>query len=151
MSKKFSGRSEMPVDKSTGEVLPPRIKTWMQADLFPKVHEKNNEPSKTVPGLSMTILEMVKRHRQGLPIDESKGALYQGGEEPLPDLSKMDLVDRAAYMDSVADALVEVKSRLAATAKSKAEKEFLDKVDAAVREKLSKLSDSKVTDITPEE
>jgi len=127
----------------------PRIKTPLNAHLFPKDYEQNREPSQTTPGMSMTVLEMIRRHRSGLPIDQSKGALYQG-DELIPDISNMDLVDRHAYMDSVADALVEVKARLEADAKTKKQKEFLDQVDAAVREKLAQLSNPPAKTEEPE-
>lgn len=67
--------------------LLPAVKTQMNAHLFPKDHEQGAgvQPSKTVPGMTMTMLEMVRRHRQGLPLDAAKGALYQG-EELLPNL-----------------------------------------------------------------
>lgn len=132
------------VDKSTGEIimsdhhLPP-VKNQRNAHLYPKDYEKNNQPSQTKPGQSMSILEMVQRHRKGLPIDQAKGALYQG-EELIPDISNMDLIDRQAYMDSVADALVEVKAKLQEEAKTNKEKEILAKVDEMVRQKLAEIN-----------
>lgn len=138
------------VNSETGEVLPgsadPVIKSQIRRSTHLKDYEINNMPSKTVPGMSMTIAEIVARHRKGLPIDQSKGALYQG-DELVPDISEMDLVDRQNYMDSVADALVEVKARLAQSAKTKKEKEFLDQVDVAVREHLEKLKSKTITDL----
>lgn len=130
----------------------PAIFTQLTAHNRKQVFEVNNEPSKTVQGQTMTILEMIQRHRKGLPIDESKGALYHEGDEPLQNLDHMDLIDRQAYTDSVADALVEVRTRLEEQAKTKAEKQYLDKVDQAVREKLAQLSKSKevITDIKEE-
>jgi|SRR5882724_3121103 len=140
------------INKETGEVLP-RIKHQLNAVDFPKSYEVNKEPSKTVPGLAMTIQDMIARHRKGLPIDESRGALYQG-DEFHPDFDRMDLIDRAAYIDSVADALVEVRTRVSAFAKTKAEKEMVDRIDAGVRERLAKLKDealrTTVTDLKPE-
>lgn len=126
---------------SQGEQLP-RAKNQFTAYLYDQHLEKNLLPSATVPGQSMTVLEMVQRHRAGLPIDSTKGALY-AGEEFIPDLSSMDLVDRANYMDSVADALVEVRARLEANAKTEKEKEFLAKVDSEVRKKLASINPKK--------
>lgn len=126
------------VDKSTGEVLP-RIKTPLNAHLYPHDHEKNEQPSMTVPNQSMTVLEMIQRHRKGLPIDQSRGALYQG-EELIPDISNMDLVDRHAYMDSVADALVEVKNRIKANAKSEEEKAFVARVEEEITRRLANIT-----------
>lgn len=128
------------VNKKTGEVLS-RVRNQGNNYLYEQDFEKNLEPSMTKPGQTMTVLEMVQRHRKGLPIDQSKGALYQG-EELLPNLDNMDLVDRANYIDSVADALVEIRAKLAESAKTKQQKEFLDKVDEEVRNRLSKIRDN---------
>lgn len=140
------------VSAETGEVVKnPVVYTALTVRNREDSYEINREPSATVPGQTMTIQEMVARHRKGLPIDESKGALYQG-EDLIPDISEMDLVDRQAYMDSVADALVEVKARIQDSVKTKKEQEFLDKIDAAVREKLAAMrSRNEVTDLNEEE
>lgn len=131
------------IDSNTGEVKPtPQIKTQLTAKYFPQDHERaeKTKPSRTVPGQSMSVTAMLKRHRMGLPITESKGALYQG-DELLPDISMMDEIDKAELMDKVADALVEVRQRIDEQAKTKAEKEFLAKVDKEVREQLSKMTE----------
>lgn len=138
------------VDQETGEIITNRIKTWSNASQFPKDYEKNSMPSKTVPGQTMTVAEMVARYRKGLPIDQTKGALYQG-EELLPNIDHMDLIERAEYMDSVADALVEIRAKLESEAKTNQEKEFLKKVDIEVRARMQKLRDdqdrNKISDI----
>lgn len=139
------------VDKLTGELLP-RIKTQLTAQSYPKQYEQNHGKSLTVPNQSMTIKEMVARHRKGLPIDESRGALYQG-DELVADISQMDLIDRQQYIDSVADALVEVKERLREAAKSKSEKELIDRVEFEVQKRIKELqqnSKKTITDIESE-
>lgn len=131
------------VDQETGDIVQlPFVHTQMTAMKREKQYEKNSEPSMTVPGQTMTVAEMVERHRRGLPIDKSKGALYQG-DELLPNIDNMDLIDRQAYMDSVADALVEVKARIQETVKDKKEQAVLDRIDQAVREKLAEISKPK--------
>lgn len=133
-----------------GEVLP-RIKTQLTANLYPKDYEENHMPSETIPGQSMSVLEMVKRHRMGLPIDGNPNLVYTG-EELKENLDDMDEVDKQAYMDSVADYLVEVRARLDESAKTKEQKAFLDAVDEQVRKKLAEMNDrNKVTDIKPGE
>lgn len=112
---------------------------WMTYQQKLSDWEKTNLSSRTVPGMSMTIDEMIARHQKGLPIDESKGSLYREGEEPLQNLEHMDLVDRQAYIDSVADTLVEVRARIEANAKTKAERQFVDKVDLAVKQQLAEM------------
>lgn len=146
-------KKSVKVDPETGEIEQPVVNnlyTQATAPLREKDHEKNSEPSMTVPGQTMTIAEMVARHRKGLPIDQSKGALYQG-EELLPNIDHMDLIDRQAYMDSVADALVDVKARIQESVSSKKEQEILDRIDSAVRKELARLSArNEVTDLKEE-
>lgn len=122
-----------------GEITKPIIKTPHTAKYFPKDHEVNNEPSRTVPNQSMTILEMVKRHQQGLPIEGSKGIPLYSGEELIPDLSGMDLADKQEYIDSVADHLVEVRARIDAAKKEAAEAAKLKEFEAWRKEQENKL------------
>lgn len=141
------------VNMETGEIIDqkvPTIHTALTANQRKKDYEKNPGKSKTVPGQSQTIAQLVERHRKGLPIDQSKGALYQG-DELLPDISKMDLIDRQAYIDSVADALVEVRTRIDESAKTEKEKAIVARIDQAIREELKKInSKNTVTDIEEE-
>ncbi|AXH74465.1 MAG: hypothetical protein [Microviridae sp.] len=131
----------------------PRIKTQMNAHLFEKVYEKNAGMSMTIPDQHLTVAEMVRRHRQGLPIDQSKGAQYLGGE-PVPNINEMDLVDRQAYIDQVADALVDVRARIDMRAKTAKEKSILAEVDKLFKERLEqfrKENDRKsITDLKTE-
>lgn len=117
----------------------PRIKNQLNAHLFPKKYERNNLPSETKPNMSMTILQMIERHRRGLPIDAPvETPLYQG-EELVADISSMDLIDRQAYIDSVADQLVEVRTKIQADLKTKKEKDAAAKFEAAVQAAIKKL------------
>lgn len=113
----------------TGEIKNPIIKTQYTAKYYPKDHEHQTEKSLTVPNQSMTILEMVKRHQKGLPVDGGRQTPIYNGEDLIPDLNNMDLADREAYIDSVADHLVEVRARIQAAEKEAAskqkQKEFL--------------------------
>lgn len=159
MAKKLQNENDLLekiVDKETGLVQDkpkPQIKTQFSAHLYPNDHEVNLEKSKTVPNQTMTILQMIQRHRKGLPIDESKGALYQG-DELVPDISKMDLVDRQNYIDSVADALVEVRARLEEQVKTNQQKEWLKQVDTEVRKRMADIKSEydrkEITDVKPE-
>lgn len=127
------------VDKNTGEIKNlPIIKHQLTARYYPKDYEVNTHPSEARPGQSMTIKEMVERHRRGLPLTESKGALYQG-EELFPDLSQMDEIDKAAYMDSVADALVDLRAKIDLEAKTKQEKDLVAKIDELARKKFEEM------------
>lgn len=140
--------NDFSVDRETGEVIQypdplkplSKIRTQLSYNNYPKKYEKNFEASKTTPNMTMTILEMIDRHRKGRPIDAiAKVPLYEGTEEPRADLEAMDLVDRQEYIDSVADALVEVRNRLQAAAKTKEESDLLKKVDEAVKAKVEQM------------
>lgn len=147
-------KNQISVDAETGEFLPtssPIIKRQFNRSNHLKDYERNSMPSKTIPGQSMSIADMVARHRKGLPIDESKGALYHEGDSVIQDLDNMDLIDRQAYVDSIADALVEVKMRIAASAKTEAEKDYVEKFNAAVQDELKKInSRNQITDLKNE-
>lgn len=128
-------KQKISVDKSTGEILP-RYKTQANAHLFPSDNEVNKEPSKTVPNQTLTIAEMVKRHRSGRPIEGSSTTPVYSGEELLPDLSKMDLIDKHAYIDSVADHLVEVRARIEKAKKESSDKAKIEEFEKWHQEKL---------------
>lgn len=102
----------------------------------PHYKEYNEDPSETIPGQTMTVLEMVERYRKGLPVEAGKIPIYNG-EEPLPDLNDMDLADRQLVIEHYAEQLLEIRQRLEANAKSKAEKERLAEIDRQVKEKLT--------------
>lgn len=148
---KVTASDHATVNTTTGEVTEiktPTIYTNLTAHLRPKTYERNMAPSQTIPGQTMTVLEMVQRYRKGLPVSGAVEPFFKEGDDPIEDLSKMDLIDRQKYTDSVADALVEIKARIAATAKTKAEREILDKIDLAVKEELKKIRDrNQVSDI----
>lgn len=129
------------LDKETGEIMQtPIVYTPLSARHRIKKLEKNTMVSETVPDQSMTIAEMIKRHRQGLPIEGRKG-LYKEGDEPLLNMDHMDMVERQEYIDSVADAFVDVKTRINAAVKTKEEAALLDKIDAEVRKRLKEIRD----------
>lgn len=114
-------------------------RTWLTYNQSSSDWEKNILSSMTVPGMEMSVDEMLKRHMSGLPLDASKGQLYKEGDEPLQNMDHMDEIDRAAYIDSVADQLVSIKERLRAEATTKAQKDFMKKVDDEVNQRIQKL------------
>lgn len=113
----------------------PRVKNSANAHLFESKGEVNKQPSMTVPGQTMSVAEMVERYRRGLPIEGNPNPIFNG-EDALPDLDDLDLADRQELIEQIADQLVDVKQRLAAVAKTKKEKDELDRIEALVQERL---------------
>lgn len=131
------------VDVNTGELTEltkPIIKTQHTARYYPKDDEVNKEKSLTQPGQSMSILKMIENHRKGLPIEGQKGIPVYNGEEILPDLKNMDLADREAYIDSVADHLVEVRLRIDEAKKVADQKSKIEEFEKWHKERLKKMA-----------
>lgn len=82
-------------------------RTPYNATMFPKHQETNDGPSMTVPDQSFTVLELLQRHSQGLPLGAPKIESYDGGEDPLDglDFTKMDLADQQSIREAHADYL----------------------------------------------
>jgi hypothetical protein len=97
-----------------------KIRNAMNYKEFKQQGEVNNQPSKTVPDQTMSIREILTRYAHGLPIDSGKVPIYEG-EDFHPDPSKMDLVDRQEYMESVKEELNEIKKKYKPKNKAKNE------------------------------
>jgi hypothetical protein len=82
--------------------------------LFPEKYEVNTQPSKTVPDQSLSVQEILRRYARGLPLSDVKTPIYEGEETYHPDLSKMDLADREAYLDEQVEKLRLLKQDLKA-------------------------------------
>lgn len=77
-------------------------------------------PSDTVPGMAMSIQDLLRRHAAGLPLDGQRVPFYEGDEnmedselQGHPDLSKMDLVDRQEYIESQQQRLDDLRKKFA--------------------------------------
>lgn len=114
-----------------------RFQTIFDYDYKEQPGERNTLPSLTVPNQSLTVLEMVARHQGGLDVDGTN--LKFSGGEILPNLAHLDLVDRQAMVDAMADKLVEIKERLQAKAKSEKDKAFLQAVEEETKKRLEEL------------
>lgn len=76
--------------------------------------------SKTIPNQSMTARELIIRFASGLPLDGAKVPIYEGDEE-MPDIDKMDNIERERYYDHLREMRKEVEDRVKA-ARVEAEK-----------------------------
>lgn len=58
-----------------------------------KRHEPGGGKSKTIPDQSLTIKELIQRSQRGYPLDASYTTFYNGEDDTLPDLRKLDLTE----------------------------------------------------------
>lgn len=75
--------------------LQPSIRThWNRLHLSsPHYAEAGGGKSKTVPDQSLSIRELIERSQRGYPIDAQYTTFYNGEDEDLPDLRRLDLTD----------------------------------------------------------
>lgn len=102
------------------------IKTTINAEFFDKKNERNTKPSMTVPDQALPMREILTRFAKGIPVGV-KTPVYNG-EELLPDIKKMDLVDiqelKEAIKDEISD-LTHQANHQVNQAKKKAQEEAL--------------------------
>lgn len=102
--------------------------------------EINTGKSETIPNQSMTVREMIEQYRRGLPMEVGKVPVYNG-EQELPDLSKMDLVERQEYIDAAAEAFADAKARIDEARKKMQDTKDLEKLEAAIQARLAKIKE----------
>lgn len=91
-------KSEQPqlelVDTSTGELtnIPIRKhKTWLTYTHIRNGYEKNDGKGRTVPNQALSIEEIILRTQRGYPVDETYTTFYNGEDDDLPDLRRLDI------------------------------------------------------------
>lgn len=71
------------------------------------------ELSRTVPDMSYTIKEILKRFASGLPLEGMKVPVYQEEEiDNLPDMAKMDIAEKEEYIRQTNERVQELKKEL---------------------------------------
>lgn len=122
------------VDHTTGEVVTaPVIKYHFNSQWQGEkaTFQSFTLPSRTVPDQSYTVQEIMTRFASGLPIEGIKVPVFQEEDAPnLPDLAKMDLAEREAYVKQTEQQVKEIRERLNKMAlkrkQAKQKKEELD-------------------------
>lgn len=99
------------------------MKFKTQYNATPSIGEINNEPSMTVPDQTLSMKDILRRFRQGLPITGAKAPVFDddGSEEYFPDLSKMDLADRQQAIEDAQVELASLKTKIEEEKKQKAQ------------------------------
>lgn len=117
-----------------------KIKTQYNKDQFSRDGEKNNKPSVTIPDQSMTVKEIMSRFARGLSVTGNKVPVYNGEDDDMPDLSRLDLVERQEVLEQVEQEVKDIKARINETqAKKKAkfkEQEIEFEVEKRLKNKL---------------
>lgn len=120
----------------------PTIRTRFTSMFFPKNMEINDQPSMTVPDMSMTVGELVKRFAQGLPLDGGKTPLWEE-EGDMPDMAKLDLAERQQVIEEAVEEIKTIEKRVKER-KQRGQQMELDKIVAArVQAKLEEANKNK--------
>jgi len=71
-----------------------KFKTQWNSEEFPKKHEVNTQPSKTVPDQTMSVRTIMDRYAKGLPIAGGMRKPEYYGDTYMPDFKRMDISER---------------------------------------------------------
>lgn len=69
-------------------------------------------PSMTIPDQTMSIPEIMERYVKGLPLSAGRVPVYEGEDDDLPDMSRMNKIDRIETVRQLEDELSDLKIRL---------------------------------------
>lgn len=73
------------------------IRTQLNYDYKKSRGEKTKNPSLTEPQKSMSPTELLMKYQSGEPVNLARRAPVYLGEDEMPDLSQMDLIDVQEY------------------------------------------------------
>lgn len=129
--KKISDASHPKKTFAQGELMttipmePVRVpyQTQLNYKWLPQFWAKNNKPSKTVPNQSLSVKEIMERHRMGMPFNGAHIAQYYG-EEYVPDFERLDISERHAMIQANKERIQKIRGEL----QEKAEKEYMQKL-----------------------
>lgn len=77
----------------------PLIRTMFNAKFLPKYYEVNTQPSLTIPDQTLTVRQIMEKHRRGLPVDIALHGEYFG-DEPQPDMRRLDLSEQHDLLEA---------------------------------------------------
>lgn len=143
-------KKEKKLKDEVSDVLP-RVKNQANYNMFPEKFEESKSPSLTQPNQAMTVLEMIRRHQKGLPIDGNTAIPLFNGEDALPDISDLDLADQQEIIEAVADRLADIKFKISEENKSEQQKKEVSRIEALVAERLKEIQKANNQGNTTEE
>lgn len=86
--------------------------------------EVRTQPSLTVPDMTMSVIDIIKRSQQGLPVIGSGKPGVFNGTIVMPDWNKLDYAERQEYIQAARDRIAFIKNR---------KQELIDAEEAAKR------------------
>lgn len=101
--------------------------------------EVNNEPSLTVPDMTMSLREIFQRFASGQPLNVQSNLVYTG-DDYYPDVREMDLVEREEALQATKEAIKGMED--AAQQRAKTHKDEAKKKQQAAKERDAKLDDT---------
>lgn len=97
--------------KGTTDTLP-RFQTIYNAHQFPKWAEEITGPSTTMPDMTLSLDEIVRRFARGIPITGQRFPIYDGDEDQdFPDLTFTDKLTREELKMTLNDELRVINER----------------------------------------
>lgn len=77
-------------------------------------HEVNTKPSLTIPDQTMTVVQIMQRYAQGLPLTSGvKVPIYEGEDSEVPlNWDKMDISEQQDFMEENAQRIVDMRNDL---------------------------------------
>lgn len=89
-----------------------KFRTPYNSRTMPKTREKNTQPSLTVPDQSMSVKEIMDRYARGLPISGQKVPVYNGDQDDMPDLQRLDLAEIQELREAAQQNVESIKKNL---------------------------------------
>lgn len=129
----------------------PRVKNWLNANMFGKDYETPKGESMTVPDQTMSMREIISRYARGLPINASmrQDAYYDEFGE-FPDTSNMDLAEVQALRLEYENELRDVNKRIREEKEKKAaadRKKANDVIYERIKKEKELENDKKAADV----
>lgn len=118
------------------------VKNQYNKHFFPDYHERNSQPSETVPNQTLSLKTLLDRYGRGLPLTGNAQEPQYYGDEEMPDLNRMDISEIHDLKKQTSEYIRQMREneQTAAAAKSKAdqEKHINDLVEKGIKERQAK-------------
>ena len=108
---------------------------YASEEIFGGEYEQGDPVSMTVPDQSLSVQQLIERHRRGLGIEGYREPVYYN-DTVVPSIETMDFAEKRAFLEHLKEhrASIEAifKENLDADAKAKSEQAFNDAVEAEI-------------------